>query len=138
MQNTPYKIERLEPGEEQTLGPSPWGVLSNGFALFRAGIILSGVIHYSSSSGHTRETFRYAKLYKDAENEIIPDVSFYSIFGQQADEFYQLWAVWLAMIALWVLVLENKGLNFTIGWIFILFGVWLFNTLAIPRLKEIK
>ncbi len=102
---TEYKIRELEPGGEQTF-EARWGVLAPGFALFSAMLKKGGGIT-RSSRGISQTTYDLAPLYRDEINLISPQVSFFSIYGQTTEEFYQYWAMMFTLAALLILVVEQ-------------------------------
>ena len=104
---TEYRVNELKPRETQTF-EARWGVLAPGFALFSAMLEKGGRSIYSSAaSGVSRTSYDTAPLYRDEMNFIAPEVSFFSIYGQTTEEFYQYWAMMFTLLALLILVLER-------------------------------
>ena len=102
---TEYRVNELKPGETQTF-EARWGVLAPGFALFSA-MLKKGGGSTHSSYGVSRTSYDTAPLYRDEMNFIAPEVSFFSIYGQTTEEFYQYWAMMFTLGALLFLVLEK-------------------------------
>ena len=102
---TPYEIPRLKPENDHTLGPSRWGILSSGFALFYAYLIVPGQ--------REKTGVDIVSLFRDDINEIKNDVCFFSLFGQTREEFYQYWAMIFAVLGVWILILEKLLQLFT-------------------------
>ena len=105
---TAYQIKELEPGKSQTF-EARWGVLAPGFALFSAMLEkgTGGSVFYQSASGSSRRSYDTAPLYRDERNLISLGVSFFSIYAQTTEEFYQYWAMMFTLLALLVLVGEK-------------------------------
>ena len=101
---TAYQLNELEPGESQTF-EAHWGVLAPGFALFSALLEkgAGGSVSYPGSSDIPRPR----PLYRDELNLISPGVSFFSIYAQITEEFYQYWAMMFALVAVLLLVGEK-------------------------------
>ena len=101
-----YYIEPLEPNQDLNI-PAERGVQAAGFNTFSAQ--LTKVLIENGDVIRTMEPF---SLFKDEHNKIVPNVSFYSVFGQTAEEFYQLWGMIIAAASLSIIVFGDYILPF--------------------------
>jgi len=103
---TTYRVKSLKSGEDMLLNegnPSRWGVQAPGFALFHATLLRDinpKKVQYNARTGDVREEWDYYTLYKDDRNPILSNITFFSIYAQTIEEFYQLWAMIGAIIAI--------------------------------------
>lgn len=107
METTSYQIDQLNPGEQDHLR-SRWGILAPGFALFFAYLIVPGQKKITGVDT--------VPLFRDERNEIKYNVSFFSIFAQTAEEFYQFWAMIFAVFSILIIVIGGYIIPF-IKWI---------------------
>jgi len=103
-----YKISRLDPGEKHRTKISQWGILAPGFALFYA--------YLTVPSQRKKQAAIQFPLYRDEKNKL-GDVSFFSIFGQSTEEFYQYWAIIIATISLLIIVIWEYLIPF-LKWLY--------------------
>lgn len=104
---TSYEIDELKPGDHQEFD-AQWGVLAPGFALFSAKLEIGpGVTRLHSAVGISQYFPDIGPLFRDENNQILPDFSFFSVYGQTTEEFYQYWAMIFALLAILLLVIEK-------------------------------
>lgn len=115
---SPYPIKRLNPGEQETITAS-WGILAPGFALFFARLE-TGPRYHRISGGREHVSFKTSPIYRDESNRILENVSFFSVFGQTSEEFYEYWAMIIAAIGFILLVLKDYLFPF-FKWLWFLF-----------------
>jgi len=77
-------------------------VQATGFALFNATFYQTrnpSRVKHNISTGETQEFWKRFPLFRDEENIILSNVAFFSIYSQTEEEYYQLWAMVGAIIA---------------------------------------
>ena len=77
--------------------------------LLKLGILMhqGGVLKMTQSGYTIQNIHAYSNLYRDEQrqNRILQDVSFFSVFGQNAEEFYEYWGMMTAALSLLIIVL---------------------------------
>jgi hypothetical protein len=107
LESSPYTIPPLNPGEIAPIDPAEWGILDVGYALFFARVALGGGRVQGSHQGGTVENQHLAPLYRDGTNSIVSNTSFFSIFAQAKEEYYQYWAMVTSAVALALIALKE-------------------------------
>lgn len=108
-ESSPYVVPSLAPGDPHTIHIARWGVLANGFSLFSARMHENArLVRYKivGSVGDSR-------LFRDEgrRHRIFPNVSFFSVYGQNPEEFYELWGMMIAAFGFLILVLFGNVPN---------------------------
>jgi hypothetical protein len=117
-----YPIPVLKPSCSVLIPEKParWGVLAPGFSLFFARLETGPRKEYMNArTGQRHIAYDTSPLYRDEKNEIFPKISFFSIYGQNKEEFYQYWAMILAVLGLFYPILSTIFGDFT-NWIYLL------------------
>jgi len=95
-----YRVVISQMGEQEI--PADWGILAPGFSLFACRLTV----------GTWYETGNYVSnrrvpIWADEKNRIEPDTSFFSIYAQNAEEFYQLWGSIISAIGLFLVAVKD-------------------------------
>ena len=104
-ESSPYLIPLLNSGETFPID-AEWGILDVGYALFSAQVFL-GDVRLQWPQGYSIKPQDPVPLYRDNTNFIIPSASFFSIFAQEKEEYYQYWAMITSAIALALVALKE-------------------------------
>jgi len=108
-EKSPYQISSLNPGEHYEI-TARWGILATGFSLFHVRLH-QGATLVRTTHGYgiqmTGAATVFSNLFRDVnkQNKIVAGVSFFSVFGQSAEEFYELWGMIISAIGLFILVI---------------------------------
>jgi len=129
-----YPVIALGPKDKMTI-PARWGVLADGFGLFSASLIVGGgQVFFYGQSGKTVSVPELSPLYRSENNEIRPEVSFFSVYGQNKEEFYEYWAMILAVLGLYYVIFE-KILGGFVVWMYLFLLFFEINSKLIKKLE---
>jgi len=105
-ESSPYQIRPLNVGEHQPIR-APWGVLAPGFSLFFAVMHQGATLRMTSQGLNIFGGSGFSNLYRDEarRHRILRGASFFSVFGQNPEEFYELWGMMMAAVGLFILML---------------------------------
>jgi len=118
-ESSPYVVPPLAPGGLHTIPVAGWGVLANGFSLFSARMHENArLVNYT-----IRGSVGDSRLFRDEgrRHRIFSNVSFFSVYGQNPEEFYELWGMMIAAFGFLILVLFGNVPNLVdfIKWLII-------------------